>query len=180
MIESKKNRPIQLEKTPANLKSLILDLCSDDGIRREKSRHSLVQMGDNAIDYLAGFITSSDSLLRWEVTKTLAEIATPSAAPVLVEAMEDELTSIRWIAGKGLIKMGKQGVIAALEALIENPDSSFLMESVHHVLHDLQDKLPARKLIQELMHVLENKQIDGRVSVMSVDLRNELKDSKAQ
>jgi hypothetical protein len=180
MIKSKKKRPIQLEKIPVDLKSLILDLCSDDGIRREKSRHTLVQMGDNAIDYLAGFITSSDSLLRWEVAKTLSEIATPSASPVLVEALEDALTSIRWIAGKGLIKMGKQGAIAALDALIENPDSSFLMESVHHVLHDLQKKLPGQKLIRELMNVLENKQIDGRIPVLSVDLRNELKYSKAQ
>lgn len=180
MVKSKKNKPIQLEKIPVDIKSLILDLCSDDGVRREKSRHSLVRMGNNAIDYLADFITSSDSLLRWEVTKTLSEIATPFAAPVLVEALEDELTSIRWIAAKGLIKLGKQGAIETLKALIENPDSPFLMEGAHHVLHDLQDKLPARKLTLELMHVLENKQIDGRISVLSVDLRNELNGSKAQ
>ena len=181
MTKSKKIQAIQSEKIPAEIRSLILDLCSEDHVHREKSRHSLVQMGDDAIDFLAGYITSGDSLLlRWEVAKTLAEIATPSAAPVLVEALEDELFSIRWIAGKGLIKIGKQGLIAALEALIENPHSTFLTEGVHHVLHDLKDKLPAQKIIQELMHVLENKQIDGRISILLVELLNELKYSMDQ
>jgi hypothetical protein len=177
MIEYEKDQSNQPGEKPVNVKSLILDLYSDDGVLREKSRHSLVQMGDNAIDYLTSFITSSDSLLRWEVAKTLSEIATPLAAPVLAEALEDELISIRWIAGKGLIKIGKAGARMALEALIENPDSSFLIEGVHHVLHDLIDILPNRKLIQELLKVLENKQIDGRISILSVALKNELDDS---
>jgi HEAT repeat protein len=176
----KLNMRMHKENILMNINSLVMDLRSDDGVVRESARHQFVKLGEDAVDYLASFITSEDSLLRWEVAKTLAEIASPVAVPVLIEALEDDLTSIRWIAGEGLIKLGRAGARGILVALVDFPDSVFIMQGAHHVLSQLGDIFDNSKLLLTLLKALEKKENDPEVSLLASRLVKELDKSKFQ
>ena len=67
----------------------------------------------------------------------MSQIGSPKAAAVLVEALEDKEFSVRWIAAEGLIHIGSDAVVPLITALKERPESVWLREGAHHVLHDL-------------------------------------------
>jgi HEAT repeat protein len=167
LTDRKSNLPNQL--TPATLYQYIFDLKSDDIIRREEARHQLVQLGDTAVDYLEKFLHSKEDLLRWEITKTLAGIATPAAVPLLLEASEDKLSSIRWIAVEGLLRVGDSSIAPLLTRLIDNSGSVFLLESAHHffyILYKIRQKsdfkvlLKALETSKEIVPVLAEKMLN--------------------
>ena len=61
----------------------------------------------------------------------------PQSAQALVRALEDELPGVRWLAGEGLIAMGREGLIPLFQALIRRSDSVRLRQSAHHILRAL-------------------------------------------
>ncbi len=125
------------EKMDTPLKTLIVDLGSDDDVARVKARHSLVAMGKAAVPSLTEALKNKKYLMRWEAAKALGEIGNPAAAPNLVEALEDEEFDVRWLAAIGLIGMSIKGLKPLLHALMERGDSVLLQEGAHHVIHDL-------------------------------------------
>ena len=78
--------------------------------------------------------------MRWEIAKALSRIGSKKAVHVLVNALEDRDFSVRWIAAEGLITMGPDSLIPLLDALDNKPDSVWLREGAHHVLHDLMGR----------------------------------------
>ena len=54
-----------------------------------------------------------------------------------MKTLEDEEPGVRWLAAEGLIKMHRASLKPLFQALIERPDSLWLREGDHHVLHDL-------------------------------------------
>ena len=56
----------------------------------------------------------------------------------MLNALEDEEFSIRWLAAEGLINLGKFVVVPLLQEMLKNPDSPFLRRGAHHVLHELK------------------------------------------
>ncbi len=152
---------------------LISDLRNDDGIIREDARHQLVKLGEEAVDYLGGYLNADDALLRWEVVKTLADIQQPVAADFLVNAMEDNMISIRWIAAEGIIRLKKKGLRPLLERLRDNLDSPRLIEGAHHVFHSLkkQDKNP---LYKEIFVALDNRQAHEEIPLIADKLLQQL------
>jgi hypothetical protein len=59
------------------------------------------------------------------------------AVQALVKALEDKMFDVRWLAAEGLISIGREALVPLLRELIEHPDSFWLREGVHHVLHDI-------------------------------------------
>jgi len=138
-----------------NIKSLIADLGSEDGIIRVRARKSLVNIGHAAVGLLVEALASKQEWVRWEAAKTLAQIGDPSATQPLVEALRDEMFDVRWLAAEGLIHIGNKAIAPILEALTEHPDSLFMREGAHHILHDIMDD-NLKKTVKPVLRALED------------------------
>ena len=121
------------------ISSLINKLESEDGITRVKARKSLVAQGGAAVPPLIEAMKNKNDWTRWEAAKTLAEIGDSTSVQALIDALEDDDFSIRWLAAEGLIHVGSSSLKPLLKELIQRPDSLWLLEGAHHVLHDLRD-----------------------------------------
>ena len=116
---------------------LIADLHSTEGIRRQRARVALVEIGEPAVPALIQALDARDGHTHWEAAKALSQICSPHAARRFVELMTaDKEFSVRWMAAEGLITMAAPGVEPLLDGLVEHPGSVWLLEGAHHVLHD--------------------------------------------
>lgn len=149
-----------------SIESLIKDLMSEDGVVRNNARRELVKIGDCTIDFLAELVNNSNDRVRWEAIKAMGEIKSPLAIAFLVDALEDEVSSVRWLAAEGLITLKNEGIRAILEALIERKESYLLRRGAHHVLHDLNKKLKDDK-IAELISLLEHPEAHVRIPIIT-------------
>jgi len=119
---------------------LIKCLFSEDGIVRQDARYKLVKIGRPVIRFLIGLQYLDNQHVRWEAMKTLSQIADPESIPILVNALENTNSDVRWLAAEGLIEIGKQSVGPLMELLEESADSRILREGVHHVLKGLEER----------------------------------------
>ncbi len=137
------------------IRSLIADLRSNDGMLRQRSRQSLVAIGKPAVAYLVKLMRDVNDQVRWEATKALGDIGDPETAPALTEVLEDEEFDVRWLAAEGLIALGRKGLAPLLKALTERPQSVWLREGAHHVLHNLAKAGPDKR-VASLLQALES------------------------
>jgi|WetSurMetagenome_2_1015567.scaffolds.fasta_scaffold01849_6 HEAT repeat protein len=137
------------------IKSLIADLGSQDGMVRVRARKSLVAIGRRAVKPLAKVMASKKEWVRWEAAKSLGQIGDPAATQSLIKALEDKMFDVRWLAAEGLISIGRKVTVPLLRALMEHPDSLWLQEGVHHVLHDV-NKRDISKVLQPVIAALES------------------------
>jgi HEAT repeat protein len=145
---------------PAAVGPLVAALSQDDGLLRERAREALAKFGHLAVAPLTELLTAEEDRTRWEAAKTLAEIADPAAAPALVRALEDENGGVRWLAGEGLIALGKAGLPPLLEALVERSDSVWLRKGAHHVLRSVPTDDGLWAAVAPVLDALEDVQPD--------------------
>lgn len=122
------------------IEELINNLCGKDGIQRQKARHELIEIGVPAVEYLIELLDSPKEHIRWEAIKTLSQIAAPESVPVLIKALENDDFDVRWLAAEGLIEIGKSTVKPLMKTLINNQNSKYLLEGIHHILKGLEFK----------------------------------------
>jgi HEAT repeat protein len=134
--------------------SLVADLDSQDGQVRGRARKSLVAIGGRVVKPLVKALAGKKEWVRWEAAKTLGQIGDPSAVQAMIKALEDKMFDVRWLAAEGLIAIGREALIPLLQALMDHPDSLWLREGVHHVLHDL-DKSKLTEILQPVIAALE-------------------------
>lgn len=131
-------------ETPSNAGDrtalLIQDLASSNGLVRQRSRQSLVALGTHAVPALTEALSDQNWRLRWEAAKALTEIADPTAADVLIAAMEDARPGVSWIASEGVIALGDRGLVPLLKALIQKSNSAWFRMGAHHVLRALEGR----------------------------------------
>jgi HEAT repeat protein len=142
----------------SEMHQLIIKLGGDDGMERQKARKALVAKGKNSIDFLMELLSHPKHIYRWEAVKTLEEISDPLSIPLFIEALEDDKSDVRWIAAKGLIKLGVLSVKPLLKILMEKSDSVFILAGAHHVFFDLNEigLLPADFPVDKLLSALKN------------------------
>jgi hypothetical protein len=99
--------------------ALVDTLTSADGVERQAAREQL------------------DEYARWEAAKALGAIADPSAAPALVNTLEDTKAAVRWLAATALIHLGCDALVPLLRRLEGNSDSIWFRDGAHHVLSSL-------------------------------------------
>lgn len=134
-----------------SIDSLIETLNSKDGLARQHARLALVKIGEPALPALIKAFEKRDDIMHWEVAKALSQIGSSKAAEILVNTLEDNEFSVRWIAAEGLIHIGDDTLGPLLTALKNRSDSVWLREGAHHVLHDLI----SRKLIDAtVIHIV--------------------------
>lgn len=140
--------------TATAIKRWITELGSRDGMVRQRARHSLVAIRKPVILHLSKLLGDRNEQVRWEAAKALGEIADPKTAAPLTCALEDEEFDVRWLAAEGLIALKHEGLPSLLKALMERPQSVWLREGAHHVLHDLA-RTSLRKQVKALLEALE-------------------------
>jgi HEAT repeat protein len=146
------------------IKTLIAELGSEDGIARVRARQSLVNIGHDAVRPLVKALTSKREWCRWEAAKTLAQIGDPAATQALIESLRDKMFDVRWLAAEGLIHIGEKAVRPLLEAVIKQPDSLWIREGTHHILHGLPEG-DFRDGIAPVLHALEDVEPSLEVAV---------------
>ena len=117
------------------IEALVADLSSEDGLVRVMSRRALVTIGGRSVARLTDALKSTKAVQRWEAAKALGDIGDPAAIGSLIRALEDEMFDVRWLAGEGLIAIGRRAIPPLVRDLVERRDSVWLMEGAHHVLH---------------------------------------------
>jgi HEAT repeat protein len=154
---------------PARLSTLVSALRSPDYGERVHARQALEEVGHPAIGPLVELLADPSHQMRWEAAKTLVAIADAGASPALVEALLDEEFDVRWLAAEALIAIGRDGLRPLLRALEEHPESAWLRQGAHHVLHDLED--PAlRELAAPTLEALESFDSGAKVIFAARDL----------
>ncbi len=141
----------------AEVGALVADLADNDGSVRKAARLALVGVGHPAVAALVEALADGRRQVRWESAMTLEWIADPDAAPALVGALRDRDFSVRWLAAKGIVALGRDGLVPLLQALVEHSDSYALRESAQHVLHDLCNRggRRVRTLLRPLLAALD-------------------------
>lgn len=153
--EVRHDNPVRSKKVSAEaIKSLVADLDNQDGLVRIRAHKSLVDIGSQAVKPLGKALVSKGEWCCWEAAKTLGQISDPIAVQALIEALEGKMFDVRWLAAEGLISIGREALVPLLQALMEHPDSSWLQEGVHHVLHDL-NKGYLTEILQPVISALE-------------------------
>jgi HEAT repeat protein len=155
--QEKKERKAQgIQDALSQIDSLIKDLHNEDGIVRQEARQTLEFIGRPAVDFLNPLLKEPNDDVRWEAAKALTEIADPRAASPLADILMDHNFGVRWLGAEGLIAIGRTALGPVLEQLVHHPDSAWLRERAHHVLHDLSQKDPEVKaLVAPVLAALE-------------------------
>jgi HEAT repeat protein len=139
---------------------------------RRKAREALERVGWKVTPYLVDALTSSDVNVRWEAAKALGRIADPASAPALVRALMDESFEVQWLAAEGLIALGRKALEPLLEGLIDNPESVYMRQGAHHVLHDLERK---HLLGEPSLHMLDQLRSVDPIEPYSLSAKRALK-----
>jgi len=161
----------------ADLEKLIEELGSKDGMKRKKARRLLVSHGNKSVELLTKLVESPKHIYRWEALKSLEEIGSPESIPVFIKTLDDDLSDVRWIAAKGLIKIGKKSLKPLLECVLENTESVFVLSGAHHVIHALREKelLPDEFPADKLLNLLKN---PGWEESLKINVHHALKELK--
>jgi hypothetical protein len=142
------------------IEQLIGQLGQQDGLIRQQARIALVRIGEPAVGPLIEALENRTGYTHWEAAKALSQIGSPQAAQALVEALQDDEFSVRWLAAEGLIAISEDSLKPLLTALVNNPQSALLREGAHHVLHDLVHRLslkpPLRKQVEPVLAALND------------------------
>ena len=154
----RKTPGIDYEIFRPDIRPLIENLESDEGMVRQNAREKLVGKGDGVVDEISKLLDAKKKILRWEAAKTLEGIATEKAIGPLIQLFEDKLSDIRWIAAMGLIKIGEPAVKPLLEAIVEKSDSYYLNKGAHHVLNSLEDE-ELKDQLQPVISALKNRKM---------------------
>jgi HEAT repeat protein len=149
------NMPWSSHATPQIIRLLVRDLACNDGIARVTARRSLVAIGKPAVSALVSALRSKNKSVRWEAAKALGQIGDAAATEALVKALEDKMFDVRWLAAEALIRIGHKAIVLLLRALVRRPDSYWLREGAHHVLHDIE-KGRLDQLLQPVLVALED------------------------
>jgi len=164
----------QLSDT-STIDELTTALRSDNGLLREHARQALVSAGSAAVEPLIELLTDDSHQVRWEVAKILGEIADRKAASSLVRTLEDEEFDVRWLAAEALIAIGRDALVPLIQELERRPESIWLRQGAHHVLHDLSD-VGLRAEAAPVLRALESLEPELEVIEPALGFLDKLKD----
>jgi HEAT repeat protein len=158
------------------IKELIEVLGDQDGQKRKNAREKLVDIGEDSLHHIKDLLNHSKHIYRWEAMKVIKDIGAPKSIPVLLDALDDEKSDIRWIAAEGLINSGSSAVIPLLKHVTENYDSVFVLNGAHHVISELEERnlLPVDFPTKELLSLLKNSSKESSLKVMVHKILSEL------
>ncbi len=133
--------------------ALVRTLNDEHPAERGRARATLIHMGRPVVPRLIEALRGPSAHARWEVARALAAIRDPGAAAALVEALEDEMLEVRWVAEGGIIDLKRDGLSALLHGLITHSGSERFREAAHRILTAMargENALIARPVLEAL------------------------------
>ena len=152
--------------TGRTVAALMADLTCPDGFNRLMARRALVHIGKPAVPYLTHSLENKEPLRRWEAAKALSEIGDARATDALIKALTDKVFDVRWLAAEGLCTIGVTALPALLKAVINNPESIWLREGAHHILHELNNERVS-DVVNPLMRALMDSDANLEVPLLA-------------
>ncbi len=138
---------LALNRFPDKLARLIKELLNDKNYsKKHNARKTLVKMGTSIIPRLHKLLVSPNRQLRIEAAKIVELIADRKSIPSLIRLLDDKEFDIRWIAGEGLIKIGRRSILPLLKSVRDGKSSHFHNESTHHVLLGLLTETEKKRM----------------------------------
>ena len=127
-------------KSKNDIQMLIKELTCGEDLRCQIAREKLEGMGATAMPDLIAALGTAKGQARWELVKTLADIADPSAVQPLTNLLDDADHDIRWLAADGLSAIGYDSLKPVLRSLVSHGKSLFLLRTAHYVLRNIAAK----------------------------------------
>ena len=156
--------------------TLIAALAHENPVERQTAREALVAVGKPAVDLLIQLLGDAKPHARWEAAKALTAIRDPASASALIMALEDKDGDVHWLAAQALIVLRRHALEPLLATLSDRPDSQWLREGAHYVLHDLH-KHQALALVKPVLAALDEPEPEITVPAAAYAALNALKSS---
>jgi HEAT repeat protein len=153
--------PQKIPNTEQKIPELTAELGDSDFLKRRRARLLLIQREPESIPALLEALNSSNVHTRQEAVSALGDIRAPETASALTDMLMDEETAVRWAAMESLICMGRDSLHPVLKKFIQNFDSLWLREGVHHILRILKDRHELNEQEIALFEKLDEQCIPG-------------------
>ncbi len=131
---------------------LLNTLLNADVESRASARSLLVAIGRPAVIPLIDALEHEEEQVRWDAAWVLGQIRDHSAAPALVQVLDDESFGVRCLAVVSLATMGRPALAPLLQAMAGFPGPAW-MSSAQHVLRLLAEK-GLRELVAPVLAAL--------------------------
>ena len=154
-METKKNRiGVNVEDFTDSIARVIPDLSDINNYQKKiNARRYLVDMGKEILPQLNKLVLSKNIHLRKEASKVIEIIGDKDSIPVLINLLDDDDGSIRWIAAEGLIHIGRESIVPLLSKIVEEGDDTYLKMGARHaflMLFSNDEKNHFQPLLQSL------------------------------
>jgi len=148
---------VDLEDFSDEVAEFIPDLIdSKDHQKRLNARNSLINMGRSVLPQINILLKSDNFELRIEGAKIIQQIRAKESIRTLVRLLEDDDSTIRWVAARGLILQGRDSIAPLLVALVKRGRSYYLKSGAHFILKNLfseKEKIEYKTLLMSLLNV---------------------------
>jgi HEAT repeat protein len=126
-----------------------------DHQKKMNARNSLIFMGKSVLPQINKLLNSDNYELRIEGARIIKQIRAKESIRTLIKLIEDDESTIRWIAARGLILMGRDSIVPLLVALVKRGRSYYLKSGAHYVLKNLfseKEKVEYKTLLMSLLN----------------------------
>lgn len=111
--------------SPELLDKIIEDLIHVDFLRASEAKSTLIEMGDEAVDFLANALPFKSERHRWIIIQVLIIIGSNRALPAVAACLHYENRAVQAIAAQYLGSTGDARAVPYLiDYLVVNPDTS--------------------------------------------------------
>jgi HEAT repeat protein len=159
----------------SDIRMLLHDLQSKDGVVRKHARETLGRLGRQVVPALVQLLSQRNDQMRWEACKTLERVGDPNAGVALAEALMDESMDVRWVAGEALISLEECALEPLLLVLQRHFDSVLLRDAAHHVFYELRRKYIFGDEIESVFDALRGTMPTFRVGINAMLALNHLR-----
>lgn len=145
---------VNLDEFTGNIVTILPDLAEMNNYQTKSTvRRYLVDMGKPILPQLNKLLLSKNPRLRKEALKIIDLIGNKESIPTFIDLLNDDESSIRWIAAEGLSHIGRESIVPLLYAIIEHGNDNYLKLGARHVFLNLfheEEKEEFRPLLVSL------------------------------
>jgi len=102
---------------------LLVEFTSGDDERAERAARRLAGQGEAVLDELRPLLAAPEADTRWWAVRTLAEVPSPEAVSLLIQALEDEDAAVQQCAALSLSRQPDERAVPALIKAMSSKDA---------------------------------------------------------
>jgi hypothetical protein len=157
----RKKFEVELVDFPEEFINLILDLTDkEDYHKKTSAKNSLIYLGNSILPQLNSLLNSDNYELRIIAAKIIQQIKSEESIDTFLSLITDEDSSIRWIAAKGLVSIGRVTIVPLLKKIMKLNGSDYLKWGAHYVLVNLFDAYEKEEFKTLLLSLSRNNYIN--------------------